>query len=234
MCSVSCRARWCCALCWRALVNVVSLALRAACNATPLVVAACRRAVPSPCRCATVLSTANCALCQRDNPSTMTLMRRPSSGVKSSHIPITDEPVQTHTSACLPTHLSSRPLHKVQPNTPAPSSRRPHRPHGKKEGANVHANWSGRKRRLHNHTRNGYGSTRVARAVSANARVGSGKVGHTCLLRCRSSKHRAARCCHPRFGSVGSASGSNTGRPNSSTMERPTQHLPTALDSASL
>ena len=108
------------------------------------------------------------------------------------------------------------------------SSRRPHRQVRVDNG-------SGRKRRLHNHTRNGCGSMRVARlvgnAVSAaetngpccdltNARAGSDKVGHTCLLKYRSSKHRAARCCHPCFGSMGSASGSNTGG-----VSRPTQHL---------
>ena len=86
--------------------HVVSFTLRAACKATPLVVAAYRRAVPSPCKGdTTVVSTATCAPCQRDNPTTMTSTRRHSSGLEAPTSKSRIEPVQTLPYACLPSHL---------------------------------------------------------------------------------------------------------------------------------
>ena len=124
------------------------------------------------------------------------------------------------------------------------SRRRPHRQVREDNG-------SGRKRRLHNHTRNGCGSMRVARlvgnAVSAaeangpccdltNARAGSDKVGHTCLLRCPFFQASGSPVLPFASAQWGLLLGPTLEvyRENSCTRERPTQHLPTTLDSASL
>ena len=118
----------------------VSFTLQTACNATQLVVAACRRAVPSHagetlrwCPRPTVPRACGTQPINDD-------LNAPSiQWVESSQIQVMDEPVQTHTSACLPAHLSSRTLHKETSATQHPalehaarwwpymSSRRPHR-----------------------------------------------------------------------------------------------------------
>ena len=121
---------------------MVSVALRAACNATPLVVATCRRHA-------------------RVTPR-WTSMRRP----------------------------SSAPTSKSRMNLSNPHVRASAQPYPE-------FLWVGMSRTAT--------QSMLLKPTGPAARVGSVKVGHTCLLRCRSSRHRGARCCHPRFSSVGSA-----------------------------